>query len=87
MIHIKKLDDFFDSISEAFDNPLPIKWIDKDMILRGLFSVNNNVYQIVCENKDNNIWKYDFYHYDENNTFSPEITNINSDKFRVLPTY
>ena len=86
MIHIKKLDDFFDSISEAFDNPLPIKWIDKDMILRGLFTINNNIYQIVCENKGNNIWKYDFYHYDENNIFSPEITNINNDKFRVLPT-
>ncbi len=86
MIYIKKLDDFFDSISEAFDNPLSIKWIDKDMILRGLFTINNNVYQIVCENKGNNIWKYDSYHYNENNIFSPEITNINIDKFRVLPT-
>lgn len=84
---IKKMDDYFDMISEAFDNPLPIKWIDKVDILRGLFTVNDNVYQIVCENKGNNIWKYDFYFYEKDkNSFSVELTENNKDKFRVLPT-
>ena len=86
MNHIKQIDDFFDSISEAFDNPLFIKWIDKDNILRGLFTVNNNIYQIVCEDKGYNIWKYDFYYFDKNKIFTTELTGLEKDKFRVLPT-
>lgn len=84
---IKNLDDFFNSISEAFDNPLKIKWVDKDDILRGFFTVDDNIYQIVCENKGNNIWKYDFYFFEsDKNQFSTELTKNNKDKFRVLPT-
>jgi hypothetical protein len=83
---IKQLDDFFDSLSEAFNNPLVIKWIDKSYILRGLFTVNDNIYQIVCEERGNNIWKYDFYFYDKNKNFSPLLTGLEKDKFRVLPT-
>jgi hypothetical protein len=83
---IKKMDDYFDKLSEAFDNPLDIKWIDNDDILRGLFTINDNIYQIVCENKDNNIWKYDFYFYEKDKKFSPELTGFEKDKFRVLPT-
>ena len=86
MKKIKKIDEYFDNLSETFDNPLDIKWIDKDPILRGLFTVNDNIYQIVCENKDNNIWKYDFYFYEKNKNFSPELTGFEKDKFRVLPT-
>lgn len=84
---IKNLDDFFNSISEAFDNPLQIRWVDKDDILRGFFTVNDNIYQIVCENKGNSIWKYDFYFFEKDkNQFSIELTKNNKDKFRVLPT-
>jgi len=86
MKKIKKIEEYFDNLLEAFDNPLPIKWIDKDNILRGLFTVNDNIYQIVCANKGNNIWKYDFYFFDKNKDFKPELTGLEKDKFRVLPT-
>jgi hypothetical protein len=86
MKKIKKIDEYFDNLSEAFDNPLTIKWIDKGDILRGLFTVNDNIYQIVCINKGNNIWKYDFYFFEKNKDFTPELTGLEKDKFRVLPT-
>jgi hypothetical protein len=86
MKKIKKIDEYFDNLSEAFDNPLPIKWVDKGDILRGLFTVNDNIYQIVCVNKGNNIWKYDFYFFEKNKNFTPELTGLEKDKFRVLPT-
>ncbi len=83
---IKKLDEYFKTISEAFENPLPIKWVDKNNILIGLFTINNNIFQINCINKDNNIWKYDFYIMDKDKNFSPELTKNEKDKYRVLPT-
>lgn len=83
---IKKLDEYFKIISEAFENPLSIRWVDKDNILIGLFTVNNNIFQINCINKNNNIWKYEFYIMDENKNFSPELTKNEKDKYRVLPT-
>jgi len=83
---IKKLDDFFQSVSEAFDNPLEIKWIDKKSELIGLFTINNNIYQINCLDKGNYIWKYDFYYLTDDKSFSPDLTGFESDKFRVLPT-
>jgi hypothetical protein len=83
---IKKLDEYFKTISEAFENPLPIKWVDKNSILIGLFTVNSNIFQINCINKDNNIWKYDFYIMDKDKNFSPELTKNEKDKYRVLPT-
>jgi hypothetical protein len=83
---IKKLDEYFKTISEAFENPLPIKWVDKNSVLIGLFTVNSNIFQINCINKDNNIWKYDFYIMDKDKNFSPELTKNEKDKYRVLPT-
>jgi hypothetical protein len=83
---IKKLDTYFKMISEVFKNPLPIKWVDKNNILIGLFTVNDNIFQINCINKDNNIWKYDFYIMDNDKNFSPELTKNEKDKYRVLPT-
>lgn len=83
---IKKMDHYFDKISEAFDNPLDIKWVDKNLVLRGLFTINDNIYQIVCENKNNNIWKYDFYFFEKDKKFSPELTGFEKDKYSVLPT-
>ena len=83
---IKKLDEYFKIISEAFDSPLPIRWVDKDSILIGLFTVNDNIFQINCINKTNNIWKYDFYIMDKEKNFSPELTKNEKDKYRVLPT-
>lgn len=86
MSNIKKLDEFFEMISEAFDNPLDIEWVDKGDILRGFFTVNDRIYQIVCENIGYDTWKYDFFFFKENKEFSIELTNIEKYKFRVLPT-
>src|ERR1035437_3846375 len=84
---IKKMDEYFDMISEAFENPLPIKWVDKGDKLIGLFTVNSNVYQIDCINKGNNVWKYDFFYYVQKlNAMSPAMTEFEKDKFRILPT-
>ena len=85
MSHIEKLDNFFDNISEMIKNPLDIKWFDNGDKLRGLFNINGHVYQIMCSNTGNNIWKYDFYLYDTDE-FSPELTDFKKDIFRVLPT-
>lgn len=84
---IKKLDEYFDMLSEAFNNPLDIKWVDKGDILIGLFIAYEHVYRINCVNKGDNMWKYDFYLYDQGrNEFSPELTGYEKDKYRVLPT-
>ncbi len=79
---IKKVDELF----EALDNPVEIKWIKKSLEWIGLFSVNNNVYQINIEDKlGDDIWRFKFYHYN-NHVLSPEKTGLNSDVWRVLPT-
>lgn len=83
---IKKLDDYFDIISEALKNPLDIKWVDKNNKVIGLFTVNNNIYQINCINKENSIWKYDFYFLEKNKLLSPKLTGLEKDKYRILPT-
>jgi hypothetical protein len=86
---IKKLDDFFEMVKEAFKDPLEIQWIDKAGHLVGLFEINDNVYQINCVEKENNIWKFDFYSVErkaDSIVLSPDMTNRERDKFRVLPT-
>lgn len=86
---IKKLDDFFEIVKEAFKDPLEIKWIDKAGHLIGLFEINDNVYQINCVEKSNKIWKFDFYSVERKEdsiVLSPDINNRERDKFRVLPT-
>lgn len=84
---IKKMDDYFKMISEAFDNPLDIRWIDKGDKLIGLFTVYNHVYQINCDSIGDGFWTYKFFFYDtEKNIMDPNLTEFNKDKFRVLPT-
>ena len=84
---IKKMDEYFDMVSEAFDSPLDIRWVDKDDKLIGLFTVYNNVYQINCNNIGDDFWTYKFFFYDkEKNVMDPNLTGFDKDKFRVLPT-
>lgn len=83
---ITKLDEYLKTISEAFQNPLHIQWVDKINSLIGLFHVNENVYQINAINKGNDIWKYDFYFFEDNKSFNPSLTGLEKDKYRVLPT-
>jgi hypothetical protein len=85
MKRIKEIDELFDEYNEALKNPVPIKWIDNGDILRGLFNINGNVYQIVAKNFGSDIWSYNFYHFKDYENFTPELTNIGSDKWRVLP--
>jgi len=82
---IKKMDEYFEMLLEAFQNPVKINWVDKPNHLIGLFQVGTNIYQIDCLEKGNNIWKYDFYFY-KDKEMSPNMTNLESDKYKVLPT-
>jgi hypothetical protein len=87
MNYLKKLDEYFIMIEEAFDNPLPISWITKDNLLLGAFKLNNNLYTIKCKNYGDNFWsfRFDFFN-TKTKQFSTELTNNNKDVFRVLPT-
>ena len=86
MDFLKSIDGYFKLIEEAFGNPLPIGWDDKTNVLIGLFHVNNRVFQLNCEERVDNIWKYDFYILNNDKKLSPELTGLDKDKFRVLPT-
>lgn len=78
--------DFLNSLTESFNTPVDIKWIEKEDII-GLFCVNNNVYQINCINRGEDIWTYKFYLYDEKTKeLLPELTNFNVGKMSVLST-
>jgi len=86
---IRKMDDYFRMVEDAFNNPVEIKWIDKKDHLIGLFTVNESVYQIDCKEYGNKIWKYDFFIVSigkEGPTLNPNLTNYERDKYRVLPT-
>lgn len=82
---IKTFDDFWYHFNEAFNNPVHIKWIDKEVELIGLFIVNNKVYNILCKDVGDNIWTFKFYHFIDNK-LSPELTNDYKNSFKVLPT-
>lgn len=85
---IKKLDEFFDLLNETFEKSLEIKWINQGNDLIGLFSTNENAYQINCIDKGDNIWRYDFYHVTKstNFTFSPNLLVSVKDRFNILST-
>ena len=87
MDYLKKLDEYFIMIEEAFDNPFNINWITKNNLLLGAFKLNNNLYTIKCKNYGDNFWsfRFDFFNSDTKQ-FSSELTNNNKDVFRVLPT-
>lgn len=79
----KSLNDLF----EGFNTPAQIKWIDNKNKLIGLFIVNDKIYQITCEQKNNDIWTYKFYLYDKDkNQLDVELTNFNSGYMSVLST-
>lgn len=87
MLFIKKLDDYFNKLKESYDSDVEIRWIERSNKLIGLFSVDEKVYQIDCINRDNNIWTYKFYLYDQNtNVMNPGLTNFNTGKMSVLST-
>lgn len=79
----KSLNDLF----EGFNTPTQIKWIDNKNKLIGLFIVNDKIYQITCEQKNNDIWTYKFYLYDKDkNQLDVELTNFKSGYMSVLST-
>lgn len=82
MKHIKS---FLSSLIESYNTKVDIKWVDKSDRLIGLFSVDENVYQINCIDRGNDIWTYKFYLYDQKtNELLPELTNFNSGKMSIL---
>lgn len=79
-------EDFCYEMNEGLNNPVDIKWVDKENELGGFFIVNDRVYNIICKNKGDNVWTYKFYIYDKDKMLSPELSKDNKNVFRVLPT-
>ncbi len=87
MKYIKTINERWIEINEALDNPLEIKWIDKDFEISGFFTLNKSAYNIRCINKGDNIWTYKFYKFDDKEQkLSPDLSNDKKNVFRVLPT-
>lgn len=85
MKNIKSFDDLFDNIAEALDQPLPVKWIKSPTNWVGVFSTNENEYNIVISNQEFDVWKFKYFIKKENK-LSTELTNLNYDVFKVLST-
>ncbi|HHX69462.1 MAG TPA: hypothetical protein GX708_15630 [Gallicola sp.] len=88
--NIKTFESFDKSVErlfEGFDTPVDIKWIDNNNELIGLFQVNDKVYKISCEYKNNDIWTYKFYNYDSiKKSLDIKLTNFNTGYMSVLST-
>lgn len=54
---IDKYDNYIKKLFESYENPVDIRWIDKDNKLIGLFIIDNIVYKIECSLHDNDMFK------------------------------
>lgn len=84
MSRISSFDELFNKIEEAFNSPLPIKWIKTSTNWEGSFTTNNNDYCISVSMEKYDIWKYKFF--SKKNGISVKLTNHNYDNFKVLAT-
>lgn len=85
MKNIKSFDDLFDNITEALDQPLPVKWIKSPTNWVGIFDTTENEYNIVITKEDYDVWKYKYYLKKEGK-LSTKLTNLNYDVYKVLST-
>lgn len=45
---VKKFEEYFNNIEEVLNNPVDIKWAEKQNELSGEFTLNDDVYFIRC---------------------------------------
>jgi hypothetical protein len=86
MNEIKYFNAFWKPYIEAFNSPSKINWsINNHDKLLGHFYVNNDRYEIICDEWCDNIWSYKFY-YDDNGIQNSELINKDENKFKTLST-
>lgn len=82
MNEIKYFNEFWKSFVEAFNSPSKINWlINTDKNISGEFYVDENRYEIYCDEWSDNIWSYKFSY-----GKSSELINKEENKFKTLST-
>ena len=82
---IKRLDEYFNKIEEAFNNPMEIKWVNVDLSSFGYFNIGEQEYRIECFKQLGNNYSYSFS-YKKNNTWCYKASNLGVGNFSVLST-
>jgi hypothetical protein len=87
MNFIEKYEEYLKSIEESLDtSDIEVKWIENTNRIIGLFTVNDNTYQLDFK-LFGNVWSYKFYianKVDDIIDLSPKATGFNKDVFKVL---
>jgi hypothetical protein len=88
---IDKYDNYIRKLFESYENPVDIRWVDKDNKLIGLFIIDNIVYKIECSLHENDIWSYKFMRHIKDNDFTLQLNDENNkittlSKMNVLGT-
>ena len=85
MNEIKYFNEFWKPCVEAFNSPASINWTNNSSNnLSGEFHIDNDKYEINCDEWDDNIWTYKFNYNDGEKT--SELINKNENKFKTLST-
>jgi hypothetical protein len=85
---LSNYENFLSNIKESLDSNIDITWIDKENKYTGLFSINNNIYQLDF-NLVGDSWSYKFYYVSyKNQSFELDVkmTNFKYESFKVLAT-
>jgi hypothetical protein len=80
---IKKFEDYFKEINEAFNTDVDITWIETNDNMLGTFKVDENIFKIECYRQIGNNWSYSFCIY-KNNIWSYDIADLGKNGFSVL---
>jgi hypothetical protein len=81
----KKINDYFDFISESLNSPKDIDWKIIDGNLIGFFEVNSVLYRIECLMQIGNNYSFSFS-WNNNGIWEYNITNFERGAFYVLST-
>lgn len=83
---LKKFDEYFNSISEALNNPIDIDWKENDNIqMIGYFEINDSIYKIESKRQIGNNWSFSFYYLNDGR-WETQLKNDSKNTFRVLAT-
>lgn len=86
MNEIKYFNDFWKPCVEAFNSPSKIAWlVNNANNLYGEFYINDDRYEINCDEWGDDIWSYKFY-YDDNGSKTSELVDKDENKFKNLST-
>lgn len=83
---IKRFNEYFDKIEESLNTPSEITWIDNDLVLDGLFKIDDIDYKIECKKQIGNNWSFTFYFLNDSDNWSSEISHKGISSLRVFST-